>query len=84
MRTMLISIAMFLTITGTAGAGAGAADACMKCHGPDAKYSLVGTGVDVLVEKMTTIRDGGVKHPPLLKDLSDEDIAAIAAALDAG
>ena len=82
MRTLLISIAMFLTITGTAGAGA--ADACMNCHGPDAKYSLVGTGVDVLVEKMTTIRDGGVKHPPLLTDLTDEDLATIAAILDAG
>jgi cytochrome c553 len=82
MRTLLISIAMFLTITGTAGAGA--ADACMTCHGPDAKYSLVGTGVDVLVEKMTAIRDDGVKHPPLLTDLTDEDLATIAATLDAG
>ena len=82
MRTLLISIAMFLTITGTAAAGAD--DACMKCHDPDGKTSLAGTGVDALIEKMTAIRDGDVKHPPVLKDLSDEDIAAIAAALDAG
>jgi cytochrome c553 len=83
MRTLLISIAMFLTITGTAVA-ADADDVCMKCHDPDGNTSLAGAGVGSLIEKMTAIRDGDVKHPPVLKDLSDEDIAALAAALDAG
>ena len=80
MRTILISLAMFLTFSGTAMAGA--EDACMRCHNPDGNKSLA--GVDDLVSKIKSVRDGDVKHPPGLDGLSDADIEAIASALGAG
>jgi cytochrome c553 len=65
-------------------ASAGASDACLECHGLDADFSLAGEGADEIAEMMKAIRDGSVKHRSSLSDLSDEEIMAIAAALNGG
>jgi cytochrome c553 len=60
---------------------AGVADKCMGCHDPADSMSLAGEDVNELVDMIKNIRSGAVRHPPGLTDLSDEDIAAIAAEL---
>lgn len=81
MRITLVLIGFALMAVANT-ATAGAADACLKCHGKDADFSLAGEGADQIAESMKAIRDGNVKHSPGLEGLSDEDIATISAALN--
>jgi len=83
MRTTLI-LFVFALFAAANNAAAGAADACLNCHGSDADFSLAGEGADEIAEMMKSIRDGSVKHRSSLDDLSDEDIAEIAAVLNGG
>lgn len=89
MRVLSISIAVFLgccqavaadNATGDAGAGAAKAEDCTACH--NAMVDLKGRGADAIVSQTKAIRDGNKRHPPGLSELSDEDIADIAAYLD--
>jgi len=83
MRMFLISAAMFLVSTGAAMADT-SIEKCLFCHDPSNEQALTGKGADNIATKMKAIRAGDVRHPPGLADLSDEDIAAMAAALAAG
>jgi cytochrome c553 len=65
---------------GDVAAGAAKAEACSGCH--NAVLSLNGRGADAITDQIKAIRSGDKDHPPGLADLSDEDIADIAAYLD--
>lgn len=85
MRVVIFIMAALLTCIQTASAGdvaAGAAkaEACSGCH--NAVLSLNGRGADVITGQMKAIRSGDTDHPPGLANMSNEDIADIAAYLD--
>jgi cytochrome c553 len=85
MRAVIILIAVLLgyaqvAAAGDAAAGESKAEGCAGCH--NAVVSLNGSGADAIVGQMKAIRSGDKDHPPGLADLSDEDIADIAAYLD--
>ena len=84
MRKLLIPAAMLLVTSGTAFADGPSIDKCLFCHEPGNEESLMDKGVDYLTAQMKAIRAGDIKHPPVLTGLSDEDIAAMAAELNAG
>lgn len=76
MWILLISLAI-----GPNVAVAGVADKCMECHDPADSSGFAGEDVNELVEWIKDLRSGAVRHPMALTNLSDEDIAAIAAEL---
>ena len=85
MRAVIILIAVLLAYAqvaaaGDAAAGESKAEGCAACH--NAVVSLSGRGADAIAGQMKAIRSGDKDHPPGLADLSDEDIADIAAYLD--
>lgn len=77
MRVMLILL--MSAAFGVSVAIAGATDACMDCHFAE---DFAGEDSNALVEKLKAVRDGAVRHPPALQDVSDEDLAAVAAELN--
>jgi len=79
MRAM--SILLMSLAIGLNAAVAGVADKCMECHDPADSSGFAGEDVNELVEWIKEVRSGAVRHPPGLTDLSDEDVAAIAAEL---
>jgi cytochrome c553 len=89
MRVLIILIAVFLacfqavaadSATGDADAGAAKAEDCTACH--NAMVDLRGRGADAIASQTKAIRAGNKAHPPGIAELSDEDIADIAAYLD--
>lgn len=84
MRALLISTALLFVTTGVAFAEESALDRCLFCHDPGNEMRLMGKGTDFLVAKMEAIRAGEIKHVAGLADLSDEQIATLAAALNSG
>jgi cytochrome c553 len=85
MRTLIILSAVFFAHSQTAVAGDTApgetkAETCAGCH--NAMASLNGRGADAIAGQMKAIRSGDKEHLLELTDLSDEDIADIAAYLD--
>ncbi|MGI9342053.1 MAG: c-type cytochrome [Gammaproteobacteria bacterium] len=81
MSILLMSLAMSLAM-GLNAAVAGVADGCMECHDPADSAGFAGEDVNELVEWIKEVRSGAVRHPQAGQaDLSDEDIAAIAAEL---
>ena len=90
MRMLIIVMTLFLTVcipavaaddpVNDASAGATKAEECTACH--NTPISLKGRGVDMIAEQIIAIRAGDQKHPPGLGELSEEDIADIAAYLD--
>ena len=82
MRTKLILVVFALFGAANAAIAGTAADACLKCHGKDADFSLAGEGADAIAEWLTDIRDGNARHPSDLTGLTDEQIAEIAAVLN--
>jgi cytochrome c553 len=57
------------------------ADACSSCH--NAMVSLQGRGVEVIIKQTNAIKSGEKSHLPAgINELSDKDIAEIAAYLD--
>lgn len=94
MNKLLVSLLLILGITGVANAGgdaqAGKAKVavCASCHGPDGETSaanfprLAGQGEQYLLKQLQDIRSGKrnvVEMTGLLTDLSDQDLADIAA-----
>ncbi len=85
MRAMIITIAVFMGyaqvgLAGDAAPGETKAERCAGCH--NVMVSLNGRGADAIAGQMKAIRSGDKDHPLELADLSDEDIADIAAYLD--
>ena len=66
--------------SGDASAGTAKAENCIACH--NALISLKDRGADTIGNQIKAIRAGSRGHPPGLADLSDEDIADIAAYLN--
>lgn len=58
------------------GAGKDKADACLDCHEPD---DFAGSSAAEIEEMIRGAIAGKVKHGPEIKDLAEEDIAAVAA-----
>ena len=86
MRAVIILMAGFLAClqavaVGDADAGAAKAKDCTGCH--NSIVSLKGRGADAIAGQTKAIRSGTERHPPAgVEELSDEDIADIAAYLD--
>jgi cytochrome c553 len=89
MRTAVILAASFLAlylpvaaaeVVGDADAGAAKAVGCKGCH--NSVVNLNGRGADTIAAQTKAIRSGAKQHPPGVTDLSDDDIADIAAYLD--
>lgn len=78
--TVFLGWAQVAAAEGDADAGAAPAAACTACH--NAMVSLKGRSAKTIAEQTKAIRAGDVKHPPGLAELSDKDIADIAAYLD--
>lgn len=56
-------------------------DACSRCH--NVVVSLKDRGVDVIIKQTKSIQSENKPHPPAgIQELSDDDIAVIAAILD--
>ena len=69
-------------VTGDTDAVAAKAAQCAECH--NAMVSLKGRGADAIASQTRTIRSGDKRHPPAgVEELSDEDVADIAAYLNA-
>lgn len=66
---------------GDADAGAEKAKTCAACH--NTMVSLRERGADVITEQIKAIQAGDKDYPPGLAELSEEDLADIAAYLDA-
>jgi cytochrome c553 len=58
------------------GAGKDQADACLDCHEPD---DFAGSSAAEIEQMIRDAIAGTVKHGPEIKDLAEEDIAAVAA-----
>ncbi len=57
------------------------AEACSSCH--NSIVSLKGRGVDAIIKQTKAIQASTKPHPPtIINELSDDDIAAIAALLN--
>lgn len=83
-RTIATCMAFGLAVLGSVGQPAVAADVteCVGCHG-QMGMSLKSAGVDAITAKVKDIASGkNTMHAPVLAGASDEDIAAIAAALN--
>ena len=85
MRAVIILMAGFLACfqavaVGDADAGAAKAKDCTGCH--NSIVSLKGRGADAIAGQTKAIRSGAKVHPPGVAELSEEDIADIAAYLD--
>ncbi len=85
MRDLIFLTAFFLVYSAPATAGDSdelfdRAEACLSCHKVVA--SLTGRGASVIADQMKAIRAGEKDHAPGLADLTDEEIAEIAAFLD--
>lgn len=88
---MLITLTVLLLISclsvyadeddGNASAGAAKADDCIDCH--NTQISLKGRGAEAIIKQIQAIRAGDRLHPPGLDGLPEEDVADIAAYLDA-
>lgn len=81
----LTSMALFLLLplgssAADAGAGKEKAAPCTPCHNAD-NLPLTGKEAGALETAMKAIRDGDIAHPPALTNMSDEDLADIAAYL---
>ena len=76
--TALMCISTGVFAQGDAAKGEAAAAACGSCHTAD-KLTLAGKDAAALTEAMTMIRGGDKAHPPVLNDLTEEDIANLAA-----
>jgi cytochrome c553 len=90
MRVLIIMMTVFQAClqtvaadiaTGDADAGAAKAKDCTSCH--NAVVSLKGRGADTIASQTKAIRSANKSHTPAgFEELSDEDIADIAAYLD--
>jgi cytochrome c553 len=67
-------------VIGDADAGAAKADGCKSCH--NSVVNLNGRGADTIAAQTKAIRSGAKQHPPGIADLSEDEIADIAAYLD--
>ena len=81
---VLIFLTAFLSCLHAAAAddatGAAESAACAACH--NTMVNLKGRGAAAIAEQIGAIRAGEKAHPPGLAELSEEDIAIIAAYLD--
>ncbi len=66
---------------GDVDAGAAKAKACATCH--NAMVSLKDRGAKAIVAQIVAIRSGDKEHLPGLAELNEEDLADIAAYLNA-
>lgn len=66
---------------GDVEAGANKATACAACH--NAMISLKDRGVETIIEQSKAIQSGEKQHPTGLAGLNEQDLADIAAYLDA-
>ena len=80
MRSILVTAGLALLIGApmAAQAGEGKAASCKGCHNPE-RASLAGMDKAKLVASLKAIRAGEKAHPPVLKDMSDEDLEKLAA-----
>ena len=84
--TKLLAVAS-IALVGSPALADGHADAgkekfeadCERCHYTD---DFVEDAESVLVAMMKSIRSGETRHRPALKDLTDEEIASLAAYLE--